>query len=264
MPQEQKQTNVQEFQEKSVYEMIDWPSDQVPPGGVFHTRRASYSKDTQNLLQVLMEEAKLSNLQRNKIHYFLRTGDPLPRGPDEGSKATQSRSNDSFIRDVKRMEHVRRRPLEVIKSSGAFERAATLAGPFREPTDMAKKRLQSLMSGIKGTPRTSRRMQRSLDESQEVHHAPQDQIEECEFGRDEVTRRATWLSNTSFLSVLREIRDRTEWLEDMERLGQGKKYRTMIQNQIASKLREIKRLERTCHEENCLDHLEEQLERIKM
>lgn len=53
-------------------------------------------------------------------------------------------------------------------------------------------------------------------------------------------------NNISILlsAVLDEIKDRADWLDDMERLGQGKKHRTMIQSQIAEKLREIKRLEK--------------------
>lgn len=31
--------------------MIDWPSDKVAPGGVFHMKKASYSKDTEDLLK---------------------------------------------------------------------------------------------------------------------------------------------------------------------------------------------------------------------
>lgn len=31
--------------------MIEWPSDKVPPGGVFHVKKTTYSKETENLLK---------------------------------------------------------------------------------------------------------------------------------------------------------------------------------------------------------------------
>lgn len=50
-----------------------------------------------------------------------------------------------------------------------------------------------------------------------------------------------------------EIYERADWLNDMEQLGEGKKYRAMIQSQIAEKLQHIKRLEKKhkCNDEKC-------------
>lgn len=53
------------------------------------------------------------------------------------------------------------------------------------------------------------------------------------------------------------------WLEEMEKLGQ-KKYRSLIQNQITEKLREIKRLELQQHEADSKRHLEEQLNQLSV
>lgn len=52
------------------------------------------------------------------------------------------------------------------------------------------------------------------------------------------------------------------WLEEMEKLGEGKKYRGLIQNQITEKLREIRRLEQQQHEADSKGHLEEQLNQL--
>lgn len=41
-----------------------------------------------------------------------------------------------------------------------------------------------------------------------------------------------------------QINERAEWLAEMEELGQGKKYRDEIREQIAERLRHIKSLER--------------------
>lgn len=64
--------------------------------------------------------------------------------------------------------------------------------------------------------------------------------------------------------MLCEIRERAEWLSDMERLGEGKKYSDMIQNQIAEKLREIKRLEKIQHNTEMENHLGRQLNELTM
>lgn len=44
--------------------------------------------------------------------------------------------------------------------------------------------------------------------------------------------------------MLEQIEERAEWLAEMEELGEGKKYRDEIRNQIADKLRAIKMIER--------------------
>lgn len=53
------------------------------------------------------------------------------------------------------------------------------------------------------------------------------------------------------------------WLEEMEKLGH-KKYRSLIQNQITEKLREIKRLELQQHEADSKRHLDEQLNQLSV
>lgn len=40
-----------------------------------------------------------------------------------------------------------------------------------------------------------------------------------------------------------DIAERLEWLEEMEQLGQGKKYQRIINQQVAEKLREIENLD---------------------
>lgn len=43
--------------------------------------------------------------------------------------------------------------------------------------------------------------------------------------------------------MLQEIQERAEWLDEMEKLGEGHKYRQIIQNEISERLRFIKELE---------------------
>lgn len=43
--------------------------------------------------------------------------------------------------------------------------------------------------------------------------------------------------------VLHEIQERMDWLEEMEKLGEGHIYKPVIKNEIAERLRLIKRLQ---------------------
>lgn len=47
----------------------------------------------------------------------------------------------------------------------------------------------------------------------------------------------------SFFKVLEQINERAEWLAEMEELGEGKRYRDEIREQIAERLRQIKALQ---------------------
>lgn len=45
--------------------------------------------------------------------------------------------------------------------------------------------------------------------------------------------------------VLHEIQERMDWLEEMEKLGEGHKYKGLIKSEIEERLRSIKRLQPT-------------------
>lgn len=60
--------------------------------------------------------------------------------------------------------------------------------------------------------------------------------------------------------MLEEIKERSEWIDEMDKLGEGRKYRDMIKNQIAEKLREIKRLEKLDHERESEEHFKNQFQ----
>lgn len=46
-----------------------------------------------------------------------------------------------------------------------------------------------------------------------------------------------------FISVLKEIEERATWLNDMIALGEGKKHKQQIMNEIAERLHLIKQIE---------------------
>lgn len=50
-------------------------------------------------------------------------------------------------------------------------------------------------------------------------------------------------SNDRIAELLSEIYDRTEWLKEMNDLGEGKKHRQVIDSEVTERLREIKKIE---------------------
>lgn len=46
----------------------------------------------------------------------------------------------------------------------------------------------------------------------------------------------------NFFPVMQEIKDRENWLKEMEELGEGNKYKLIIEQQIQEKVREMNRL----------------------
>jgi hypothetical protein len=56
--------------------------------------------------------------------------------------------------------------------------------------------------------------------------------------------------------VVEEVKDRIEFLLEMKELGYEKKYRPIIEQQVASKVREMKKIDpQRCQELEILNHL---------
>lgn len=71
------------------------------------------------LFKVLMEEQKMTILQRNKLEYYLRTGSPLPPPTTNKPKPDSVNRRHSF--DFRRIKMAQRRTLDIIKASGALD-----------------------------------------------------------------------------------------------------------------------------------------------
>lgn len=200
---------------------MDWPSDRVAQGGFLQTHKVNYSKETQDLMKVLMEESRLTMLQRKKINYHLRNGDPLPIWQQNIKKPTKS-SNPQYFN---RAKSCRRRTLDSIMESDAFNVEKFIPrDAYKEPSEKAKLRLQQEMSGLKEDPDLTK-----LKINNKYKHRSRKQQEDGEFDPAE--------------EILQEIKERIEWLDEMEKLGEAKKHRLVIQSQIQDKLAELKRVQ---------------------
>ncbi|GAB0097464.1 UPF0193 protein EVG1 homolog [Sergentomyia squamirostris] len=222
---------------------MDWPSERIPPGGVFHPPKVkNYSKDTQDLIRVLMEEAKLTMLQRKDINNYLRRGESLPIPREQSTPMSIGSDSDREAREIiERARCARKRSLDVIKASGAFDKTRYIPKyPWKVPSETAKHRLQEVMSGLKYFPETGAHAYKYRNQKKSARLEERDQISE----------------------LLCEIHERAEWLAEMEALGEGRKHRDVIHNQIAEKLRQIKMLERRNHKREVEHHLENQLNKL--
>ncbi|XP_031625531.1 UPF0193 protein EVG1 homolog [Contarinia nasturtii] len=196
-------------------EKVIWPSTRVAKGGIFNLPKVKYSKETHDFLNLLMEEQKLSILQRNKINYILRSGQSLPKSTSKRKPIV-----DRFPGlDAMRAKNARRRTLDVIKASGGYDRAKFTPKSF-EPSELKKVRLQEEMSGLKHDF--------SIENVQNVRAASTQSNDDDIDPVDE---------------LLHEIQERMDWLEEMEKLGEGHIHRPMIKSEIEERLRLIKRLQ---------------------
>ncbi|KAG5870869.1 hypothetical protein JTB14_020683 [Gonioctena quinquepunctata] len=96
---------------------MEWPSKNIPSGGILHTAKCSYSPETHRYLKLLMDESKLSMMQRKKFNYYLRNGEPLPSLSNHSS-----RGNFNIPEITIRPGSSKRRTRESIIKSGAYER----------------------------------------------------------------------------------------------------------------------------------------------
>uniref|UniRef100_A0A1B6KM39 Uncharacterized protein n=1 Tax=Graphocephala atropunctata TaxID=36148 RepID=A0A1B6KM39_9HEMI len=200
----------------------------VAQGGIFHSHKVQYSKETQNLLNRLIEESKLSMLQRQALKDSVKKGESLP-GPERVSSACRRQGQERIRAGEVLVPPAlpRRRSYQAIVRSGAYQRD-TFQPPYNvnmKNREEEKQKLQSLMSYGKNLPpdqgslkTTTRLKQRS---------------EEKELDPDVL-----------FDHLVEEIKERLEFLQEMEGLGQAKTYQEVIEQEIAAKMRQMASINR--------------------
>lgn len=197
-----------------------WPSERIAPGGsgAFHSAKVEYSKETADLIRLLVKESKMSMMVRKQIDESLRNGEPLPL-PEPPRPNTKNDVDRETLAILERARNAKRKNLRQIEASGAYKLSY-----YRPPADnrmageKAKSQLQFTMAGT---------------------HLPDPAIKPRRRPREEQLVTEEDLIN----ELLDQINERAEWLTEMESMGQGKKYRPEIREQIAERLRRIQALE---------------------
>ncbi|EDW70208.1 UPF0193 protein EVG1 homolog [Drosophila virilis] len=197
-----------------------WPSERIGPGGsgAFHAPKVEYSKETADLLKLLMKESKMSMIMRKQIDNSLRNGEPLPL-PKPPRPNTNNDLNKETLAILERARNAKRKNLRQIEGSGAYEK--TYYRPKvdnRMISDKAKSKLQLTMAGVELPDPAIKPLRRSRED-----------------------RLVT--ENDIINELLDQINERADWLAEMEALGQGKKYRPEIHDQISERLHRIRALE---------------------
>ncbi|XP_063904603.1 UPF0193 protein EVG1 homolog [Zophobas morio] len=194
---------------------MEWPSKNISHGGILHPAKTTYSPETHQLLRVLMEESKMSMQQRKKMNYYLRNGEPLPLPTSRSSGQVSSRKKLPLV--VIRPGSSKRRSRDMILKSGAYEREKYI--PREPPVDREKEKskLQNKMAfGKEVKPKSKPKIEKMVEKN------------EVEVNR--------------FDELVNEIKEREEWLRQMEKLGEGKKHQFVIQQQIQARIREMQQL----------------------
>ncbi|XP_033211877.1 UPF0193 protein EVG1 homolog [Belonocnema kinseyi] len=196
--------------------------------GAFHNPpRAKYSEETRNLIKELMEESKLSMMQRKSIQNVVDRGEPLPLHKPSVNK---KKANEP---EVMYPSIWKKRSQDMMIASGAYEREQYRRTCPLVDMEKQKRHLAYMMAFGKDMPPTPT--------GPKILHQ----------GRN---RPRTPDEKEVFQELVEGIRERIEFLNDMEALGRGKKYRPIIQQEIAQKLRLI---------ENRPTGLEKELAKLK-
>lgn len=125
-------------------------------------------------LIVLVEESKMSTMQRDKLKYFLRNGEPLTTTRSTG-KLSSRKTPPVLIRPGS----PRRRTRDTIVKMGAYEREKFVPQPIVDREE-AKRRLQDLLAfGKDGEPNTQK--VRNKKKEKKDDDFCNNRFEECKF-----------------------------------------------------------------------------------
>ncbi|XP_035432429.1 UPF0193 protein EVG1 homolog [Spodoptera frugiperda] len=187
------------------YVHITWPSKNIPHGGIFHTRVAEPTDGQQELLRVLLEESKLTIAQRQKTSLRLRE-----------DKERREDSEQVIQMPVVRPRTSRRRSLSTIKESGVFNMDGYRPLKRGEDREQLKERLANVMAFGNDQQQPHPVL---IDKKKQQPKLPS--------------------AKEKWNELVTQIRERTEWLAEMEYLGQAGPHRDIIKDQIAERMRAL-------------------------
>ncbi|XP_076222607.1 UPF0193 protein EVG1 [Nomia melanderi] len=196
-----------------------YPRVQMGAGTFHHPPKAKYSEETKNLIKLLMEESKVTMLRRKLIQDAVDRGESLPLPVERSNRGVNKQD---FECKVLMPSVWKKRTQDVIIKSGAYEREQYIRTAPLPNKEKQKRQLACIMAYGKDMPETSR-------ESKVFHRVKR---EPCPQNIDPID------------DLVRGIQERMEFLSDMECLGMGKKYRSIIHQEIAHKIRLIESIDK--------------------
>ncbi|XP_050533873.1 uncharacterized protein LOC126901462 [Daktulosphaira vitifoliae] len=182
-------------------------------GGIFNASRPlNYSVGTRSFLNDLINESRLTTLQRKSVEGWLRSG----KQPSIYLSPTSLRT--SAPANIKRDRCFKPRTLKNIVESGAYEPESFQSDRRTKNYSAEKERLQSIMMYGKVT---------KIDSATEP--------------KKSIVAKQININSEDYLidSVILEIEDREKFLSNMEILGQAAKYRESITFEIRDRVRHL-------------------------
>ncbi|KAM7418623.1 hypothetical protein PAMA_015975 [Pampus argenteus] len=191
-------------------------------GGLWNNPRSiQYSKETQDMLKLMMQESKLTNLQKKQINKCVKNGAALPLAfdPTPSSSPPQPKTRKSVLKCLPAKPQ--KRSADSCRSGNSYIREKFCPDPTRD-LEKEKTRLQNILATGQEEPTAASSKTDAACRSVKV-------MEE----RDE------------YQEVLDEIEERRQFLADMASLGQEKQYINIINTEISQKIRELEVLDKT-------------------
>ncbi|XP_041726344.1 UPF0193 protein EVG1 [Coregonus clupeaformis] len=196
--------------------MMETSSRGPAGGGLWNCPRGTqYSKETQEMLKLMMQESRLTNFQQRQINDKLKKGAALPLTCNPTSSALPSLPKPKVVKNSTTRTPAKplRRSADNCSSGDNYTRERFRPSATRD-LEKEKRRLQNILATGQEEPRPSRPRNISLDQGPEEE-------------RDR------------FQEVLGEIEERREFLEEMTALGKGKQYHNIINTEISQKIHEL-------------------------
>ncbi|XP_035195403.1 UPF0193 protein EVG1 isoform X1 [Oxyura jamaicensis] len=208
--------------------------------------RARYSPKTRELLRgtrgalwgpvfthklcfpAMMEESKLTSFQRRCLMECLERGDALPLQCHPTSSKQPApvppASSPPLCQPSRLSAKPHLRPAKVCQAGDAYTREK-FKPRARRDLEREKQRLQSILATGKDV--VEQQVKQTLVQTKEEKITETDRFEE----------------------LVNEVRERQEFLAEMEALGQGKKYQRIILTEISQKMREMEIIDKKRSEE---------------
>ncbi|XP_071359804.1 UPF0193 protein EVG1 [Trachinotus anak] len=189
--------------------------------GLWNNPRATpYSKETQDMLRIMMQESRLTNRQKKQINECLKNGAALPLapGPIPSPSPPQPKTSKSVQKCLPAKPQ--RRSAESCRSGNSYVREKFHPTPTRD-LEKEKRRLQNILATGEEEPTAA--------SSQNFHTCLNPGVME---------------ERDPYQEVLDEIEDRRQFLADMASLGQERQYINIINTEISQKIRELEALDK--------------------
>ncbi|CAH1794493.1 unnamed protein product, partial [Owenia fusiformis] len=209
--------------------MADRSRQAVAQGGFWSSQQPQYSQQTQELMKQMMKESKLTAFQQRQLSQTMQKGETLPprvlptTSAEPGMLETVGPPPPPKVLNPKNYKGNMRKK-EDIEASGAYKRQKfrPQPGPNRS-ADKDKERLQNMMAYGEDLPAPT---------SASIRKARAKMLPEDEPYVDR------------FDELQGEINERKQFMKDMEKLGQGDKFRQIIDTEVSQKIREMEIIDR--------------------